>query len=714
MTDATETERSTAEAPSEYDLTQRSLPVELLAFAGVVAGALVAAHIYWNTIGIVPDLWKTAIHFAGFGCLGVLFYPALRGPGALSNRRLLWLDVPLAILAIAAPLYVAWGESAIYARGTDLAPLDWIATCACLVLALEIARRSTGWVIPIIVLVALSYLVLWGQWIDGMLHFPGLSLENTVFRAFYTDEGLFGQIALISATSVFMFILFGAFLVASGASAFIIDFANVVAGRLIGGPGYVAVISSGLMGTISGSAIANTAATGIITIPLMKRSGFPARFAAAVEASASTGGQLMPPIMGAGAFIMATFTAIPYTTIIAVAALPALMYFLSVALFVRIEAKKQNLRPIPADDVPSLGQLVARRGLTFIVPIGVLIGLLVAGYTPPYAAGAGILAVIAVSWLTPHRMTPDRIFAAVVMGARNMTTTAVVLVAVGGIVLTVQTTGIGNTISLMLTQWAGGSLLLTIVLVALASLVLGMGLPVTAAYIVTATLAAPAIAELITEQALLDAFVAGNLPGTVHAGLMLSAPDLLPLLERPLTEPEAAQIIAALPRELFGMVQEETLSPAVITTALLSAHMIIFWLSQDSNVTPPVCLCAFTAASIAKTPQMATGLSAWKIAKGIYLVPLLFAYSPILSGDWGEAVVVFAFGMLGLYAAIGAIEGYLEYRLSLVERLLMAAVAFALFWPTTLWVHLAGAVAFVLLFAFGIWRSRLARPHAAA
>lgn len=319
---------------------------------------------------------------------------------------------------------------------------------------------------------------------DGVFQFKGLTWETVLFRSLYGDFALFGTIASISSTYVFLFIIFGAFLVRSGAGEYIIDLSRAAAGRLVGGPGLVAVLASGLTGTISGSAVANTASTGVITIPMMKRAGFPGRFAGAVEGRpSSTGGQLMPPIMGAGAFVMASYTQLPYEQIIAVAALPALLYFASVGFFVRIEARRQGLQA-QSYEGPGIWQTTKERGASFIIPIIVLIVLLVQGFTPTYAAAIGIATVIASSWLTRTPMGPKAIMEALAHGARNMVMTAVLLCAVGLVINVIVTAGVGNTFSLMISDWAGGSLLIAIALIAIASLVLGMGLPVTAAYIV--------------------------------------------------------------------------------------------------------------------------------------------------------------------------------------------------------------------------------------
>ncbi|PJA60660.1 MAG: C4-dicarboxylate ABC transporter permease, partial [Rhodobacterales bacterium CG_4_9_14_3_um_filter_71_31] len=445
--------------------------------------------------------------------------------------------------------------------------------------------------------------------------------------------------------TVFLFIIFGAFLLRSGAGDFVIALARAVAGRLAGGPGLVAVIASGLTGTISGSAVANTASTGVITIPLMKRAGFSPRFAGGVEAAASTGGQLMPPIMGAGAFVMASYTQIPYERIVAVAALPALLYFASVAFFVRIEAKRLGLGPMPGAAV-SLGQAMRAGGASFFLPIGAVIALLLYGFSPSYAAVLGIGAVIASSWLTQTPMGPRAVLDALSLGARNMIMTAVLLVAVGIVVNVISTAGVGNTFSLMIATWAGGNVLIAIVLIGLASLVLGMGLPVTAAYIVLATLSAPALAGMIADASVVALLAAGDLPAAAAPILMLAAPDAAGALGAPMAYADAASLVAGLPLELRSALRDMAVSREALTAALLSAHMIIFWLSQDSNVTPPVCLAAFTAAAIAKGPPMGTGFTAWKLAKGLYIVPVLFAYTPFLSGDPWQALEIFLFALL--------------------------------------------------------------------
>jgi TRAP transporter 4TM/12TM fusion protein len=673
--------------------------------------ALSLAHVWFNTLATVSELYVSALHFGGLAFLCALLYPAVpaRRPGV--RAAVLALDLVLGLLALASAIYLILYEEALYDRGQTFSAADWAFSAIAVLLAIEFARRTTGAVIPLMILIALTYVAWWGKYVEGVFRFPGLTWETVLYRSYYGLDGMFGPIAQISSTYVYMFVLFGAFLLRSGAGEFVIDLARAAAGRFVGGPGQVAVLASGLMGSISGSSVANVVTTGVITIPLMKRAGFTPRFAAGVEAAASTGGQLMPPIMGAGVFIMSTYTQISYLAIVAVSFLPALMYFLSVAAWVRIEAKKLGVVPVH-DDAPRLFEVLKSGGHS-LIPIVVLVVLLVIGFTPTYAAGVSMLAVIAASWLGRTPMGPRAIVDALALGARNMVTTGLLLVAVGLVVNVIATTGIGNTVSLMINDWAGGSLLLTMVLVALVSLVLGMGLPVTASYVVLATLSAPALYLLIAQGQLVDLIAAGALPDAAKAIFMLTAPEAAMTLDRPMAEADAWALLAGVPSDFRTQLLQQALSPAALTTALLSAHMIIFWLSQDSNVTPPVCLTAFAAAAIAETRPMATGLTAWKIAKGLYVMPLLFAYTPFLGGDFWLSLWIFAFGMVGIYALTAAISGWMEAPLSWLERALLGATGAALLWPTGPTVNVPGFVFFLALFALNLWRARRSRPAAA-
>jgi TRAP transporter 4TM/12TM fusion protein len=663
--------------------------------SGIVPAAAIAFalfHVFNNLFNAVPELWFAAIHFGGFGALCALSF---HNPDSASLDRYSArvVGVILALLAIACAGYLILFEDALYARDASFASGDFVFASIAVLLAIEFTRRTTGWFLPALITVSLGYVLFLGRYVPGVFRFPGLSVETVLYRSYFSADGMFGMVANISATYVFMFILFGAFLLRSGAGDFIVDLAGSLAGRFRGGAGFVAVGGSGLMGSVSGSAVATTVSTGVITIPMMKRAGFPPRFAAGIEAAASTGGQLMPPIMGAGAFVMSSYTQIPYLDIVSVSILPAILYFLTVGYFVRIEASRLDLGIDTSAERQPIAA-VLRRGWHFIVPLAALVGSLIAGYTPVRSATVAIAAVIGVSWLTPRKMTLTRCGEAVLDAIRIMVPTAVLLVAVGLIVNVVTTTGLGNAFSVMIVEWAQGSLLLTLALVALASLILGMGLPVTASYIVLATLAAPALFDLISQNAMLDALQSADLPSNVRAVIDLFGGD-------------PATAFREMPPEMRQLIRGELLDPRLATGMLLSAHLIIFWLSQDSNVTPPVCLVAFAAAAIAGTSPMRTGLTSWKIAKGLYLVPALFAFTPLITGDWFERLTVFVFAALGLYALAGLLQGHLEARLGVWSASALALAAACLLWvPLGIVGHVAGAL---LLIAVVLGQRRAAR-----
>lgn len=647
-------------------------------------------HVYTNLFASLSELWFAAIHFGGF-CALCAFTANEKLPAGESGAKFKYgLNIGLAVLAIGVPIYLMLFENALYAREAEFIVSDYIVSGIAILLAIEFTRRTTGWFTPMLILVALSYILFLGRYIGGVFSFPGLSMETVLYRSFFSSEGMFGSTAYISATYVFMFILFGAFLLKSGAGDFIVRLARCLAGRFTGGAGLVAVIGSGLMGSVSGSAVANTVSTGVITIPMMKRSGFPPQFAAGVEAASSTGGALMPPIMGAGAFVMAGYTQLPYTQIVAVSILPAMLYFLTVAFFVRIEAKRLGLTPDNIEQTEKVRE-VLKEGWHFILPLGVLVGSLLIGYTALLAAVFAIGATIAASWISSNPMSLQDCFDATVDGVRNMMATALLLVAVGLVINVVTTTGVGNAFSLMIVEWAQGSLLITIALVALASLILGMGLPVTASYIVLATLSAPVIYDLIAQDYLLQALQSTDLPTSVRATLSLFGGD-------------PAVAVREMPLEMRQILRTELLDPAILGGMLLSAHLIIFWLSQDSNITPPVCLAAFAAAGIAGTKPMATGLTSWKLAKGLYLIPILFAYSPLISGTWPERLAIFGWSCLGLYSLAGLLQWRLDKPLNPLSALMLLCSAALLMWaPLTTIYHIVGAG---LLFAVMFWQKR--------
>ncbi|MEP0562804.1 MAG: TRAP transporter fused permease subunit [Paracoccaceae bacterium] len=684
-------------------------------------------HVVTNVYLIEPGKWQNAIHFAGFAFLASILYSPFGARSETTFARAF--DIIYGLAVAAAALWVASAENSIYERtlaitgqGWQFTPMDWIAGFLLIFAAIDLSRRVSGWVIPILIILSLSYILFLGSQLPGVFRAASLPVDDVMFRSMYNDEGMFGILADISSTNITLFMIFGGFLVVSGASNFVIEISKVVAGRIKGGAAFVAVISSALTGTISGSAVANTASTGVITIPLMKANGFRPAFAGGVEAAASTGGGIMPPIMGAGAFVMASYTGISYGTIVAVSVVPAIIYFLSVAFIVRIEAMKFDAGS-EIDMTVDRAKMISG-GLVFVIPLTVMVWMLLSGVTPSYAACFAIAALIITSWATsvlalilpkgsfkPVTMGPIKIAEALISGVRSSIMVAILLVSIGIMNNAIVTSGVGNGFSLMIAQWSQGSLVLAIALIAFASLVLGMGLPVTAAHIILAILTAPALAGLMADGLVVDALVAGISDPTQAALFFLVDHPLATQVGGGMSEEDAWSLVAAIPFELAVTIRPVLVDPTAQMTFLLTAHMIIFWLSQDSNVTPPVCLAAFAAAGIAGARPMATGFESWKIAKGLYIVPLLFAYTPLISGEWYEVLQIGGFALFGVYASNALIQWYSEGPIGPITALMLVAGAVGAYWPLNWAANIGGAIIVVSVI---IMTSRAARAQKAA
>lgn len=657
-------------------------------------------HIVTNVWLHEPGIWQNAIHFGGFAVFAAIVGP--RSSKLVGSKTVLIFDVIYGISVLAAALWVAGSENALYERtlqaperGWDFQPIDYVAGSLVVFAAIDLTRRLTGWIIPVLIIFCLSYLIFLGEMMPGVFRTASIPVSDVLFRSLYNDEGMFGTITTISSSNIALFMIFGSFLVFSGASEFVIEISKFVANRFRGGSAYVAVLSSALTGTVSGSAVANTASTGVITIPLMKSNGFRPAFAGGVEAAASTGGQIMPPIMGAGAFVMASYTGIAYGTIVAVSVLPAVLYFLSVAFAVRIETMRGNVSFNEKQEI-DLGKI--RSGaLNFVVPLTVLIWMLMSGWTPNYAASCAMGVLIVCSWLTPYKMDHKRICDALISGIRTGAMTAILLTAVGLINNAVTTSGIGGAFSLMIVQWSQGSLLIALTLIAIASLVLGMGLPVTAAYILLAILVAPSLANILADQVVVAQFAAGVSDTAVQGIVMLADPALAAELPNGLGLEGAQELVSTLPIEVAPLVREAVVPASQLASFLLVSHLIIFWLSQDSNVTPPVCLAAFAAAGIAGARPFETGVQAWKIAKGLYVIPLLFAYTPLITGDFWTVIQTGFFAAFGIYATHALIQRHGEAPLKWWGYGLLALGAVGCFWPSFLVANVIGALSVVVV-----------------
>ena len=648
---------------------ERKLPKLALILASVTAVGLSLFQLYTAGVRPLGLFYQRSVHLSLILVLAFLLFPVF---GKSRKRGVVgWLiDGALIFGSAYAGFYLSYNLEAIFDRAGFWTPADVTAGVIAVVTVLEASRRVVGLAITVIALTFIAYamagergdLPFLSGLLPGILSHRGYDVDRIVATLYLGQGGLYGTPLGVAATFVFIFILFGAFLEVTGAGKFFIDLAYAAAGRQRGGPAKAAVVASAFMGSISGSAIANVVTTGAFTIPLMKQLGYKPEEAGGVEAAASTGGQIMPPIMGAGAFLIAEYTGLPYLEIVKLSILPAILYFTTVYLFVDIIAAKRGMKGMKGSELPHFGQ-VLKEGWHFLLPLGLLVYFLVLNISPNRVGFIAILGIIGVSvaralvrilLLKPEQQDRTRstslwegvrsgavkFFEALEVGAKNAIPVSVACAVAGIVVGVIGLTGLGLKFSSLMISFSGGNLILAIVLVALASLVLGLGLPVTASYIVLAVLTAPAL------------------------------------------------------QSEFGV-------PLVI------AHLLIFWYSQDSNVTPPVALAAFAGAGIAGADPMRTGFAAWKFAKGLYLIPLFMVFNPeIIVGGPVYAVawnVVTAFAALGAFAA--ALEGFIFTRMYGLSRLVATAGTVAIFWPN-FWVELLGLLAILAVLTVNFTKLR--------
>jgi TRAP transporter 4TM/12TM fusion protein len=485
------------------------------------------------------------------------------------NRAFRGIDYLLMLLSLGVVAYWMLNFRDLNYRAGAETVMDQRVAVVGVLLGIEVARRVIG---PVFVLIGVGLLLfgVYGYAMPELLGHPGTSFMNLSTIIFFKADGVFGIMADVLATYVLLFVLFGAFLEASGAERFFIEWPLAAVGHRTGGPGKVAVIASGMFGSISGSAIANTVSTGAFTIPLMKRAGFKPHIAGAIEPAASVGGMFMPPIMGAGGFIMAELTGIPYSHIMLVALFPAIMYFFSVWVMVHFRAKKYGVRG-EKSEIPAM--VIFRRTWYYALPIVIITLAMLGGFSPGFAAVVGMASCVLISWIQRDtRIGPRKVLAAAQAGAINSLKIGATVGVIGIIIAVLTFSGLTLTFADIVIELAGGSLVWTILLIAVASLILGMGVPVTAAYLITAVVAVPAL---------------------THLGV-----------------------------------------------SLIAAHFIVYWLSQDSNISPPVCIAAFVGAAIAKAHMWKTAFHAFHFAKYLYVAPFLFAYVPAftLVGTTGQII----------------------------------------------------------------------------
>lgn len=458
----------------------------------IIAISLTFFQLYTALKGSYVSMIQGAIHLGAGLSLIFLLYPVKRS--LIKKPGIAWYDVVFAFLSLGCNFYIIYNYEWLTTRAltTGFSTMDVIVASLTIALLLEATRRAVGLPIVIIALLAIAY-GLWGKYIPVFGH-RGFSWEGLVRRLVYSDNAIFGIPIQISSTFIYLFLFFGVMLTKTGIGQFFNDLAFGATGRFTGGTAKAAVSASALQGMVTGSSVANTVGSGSFTIPMMKRAGFKPEFAAASEASASTGGQIMPPIMGAAAFIMAEYTGIPYSQIIIIAIVPAILYFSGVFMGVHFEAKKNGILGLPKSELPSFKSLAKRADL--LLPLFTIVGMLFYGYTPTYAALWGILVSFLVSLTRKDtRMSIRDIFQALEQGARVALPVIAACASAGIIVGIVVFTGLGGKIAGGILDLAGGSFFLLLFFTMFACILLGMGLPTTANYVVTASMAAPALLE---------------------------------------------------------------------------------------------------------------------------------------------------------------------------------------------------------------------------
>jgi len=641
----------------KYDTSLQTRAISPLLIKFTFVFSIIFATYHYVTAGLIPlpiDYWHMGTHMSGVILLVFIGFPAVRGIQSrevLNNTWWRYGNVPIwdwlfIIFGVLAAYYVGitWYEIDLELFGLHFqlpeqvlrqgnpARIDVVFGTILIIVLLEAVRRTLGPIVPIIIIIFITYAVFGMQMPLQILKHPGVSWDLFINSMYFPEEGIFGVTLWIVSTVVFHFVLFGILAQRMGLGQFFVDVATVFAGRYTGGLAKVSVVSSAFFGTISGSSIANTVSTGSLTIPNMKRMGYPGHLAGGVEAAASAGGQITPPIMGAAAFVMAEFLELPYTTIILAALVPALMHYVGVISIVHFKAKRLGLKGLPQSEIPKLWDVI-KKGWPTAIPLVVLIYVLFSGYSPFMAAFWGITTALAVGLVNPmHRIGITDICDACVTGVKYALSVGAVCAAIGIVVGVVNTTGLGFRLGFMVTEVAVNigeaflplvswfplvdltlqnlTLFISLVLIAITCIFMGAGLPTTALYIMLATVAQPAL---------------GNL----------------------------------------GV-------PA------LASHLFVLYYGVISEITPPVCASAYAAAGIAGSNPFKTGLSAFTLGIGKLIVPMVFVYSPAMLivlpeyFTWGaflETTVTCAFGVFMLASSV---SGYLIAPMPGIFRTLIA------------------------------------------
>ena len=611
-----------------------------------ISAALVAMSVYdfyASGFGLVRELVHRGIHLSFVLGLVFLLFGLRKSNNNMQSK--VWYrfdgvplaDMMMAVLAITAAMYLPLlPATALAQRVGNPSSLDIFMGTALLFLTLEATRRSVGPTLPIIGLLFIAF-AYFGPWMPGALKHGGSSWLGIINHLYMTNQGIYGIAIGVMAQYVFLFILFGVLATRIGLGQLFIDLAMVIAGRYSGGPAKVAIFSSAFMGTISGSSIANTVTTGALTIPAMKKVGYPAHFSGAVEATSSTGGQITPPILGAAAFIMVEYLEIPLRDVLAAALFPALLHYFGIFIMVHLEAKKLGLRGLQEDELPKVSVVLKDHWLS-LIPLIILVYLILSGKTPDFAAVYGIIACVVVGFLNPtHRLNFKDLWDSLASGAKNTLAVGAAAATVGVVVGVVTLTGVGFRLGYVVvqtatdigtffsslpvlgyftvTQWA---LFTSLILIAIACVIMGAGIPTTATYIILVAVAAPALAQLQVEP--------------------------------------------------------------------LVAHFFVFYYGVLADITPPVALAAYAAAGIAGSNPFKTGNTAFRLGIAKALVPFVFVYSPalLLVADgftWWLFTITLIGAMLGIASLGVAFSGFLIVPLKKWERWWVSVVSFLFIAP---------------------------------
>lgn len=620
--------------------------------AAIVAFCMTSFHIFTGIRGLYDFVTQRGIHLCFALTLVLLSQPLYKHvfkDKFAGNRvfRAVCRCIDIALIALS---WVAWwmAQDEVHHLTERMSQTTWMATFAGAVLGLivlECARRTLGYIMPILAVIFVAY-ALAGPNLPLAIAHRGYSLER-ICKFLATDlDGLFGNTMSVSASVIFMFVMFGSFLEASGCSDFINEIAISLTGKIKSGPALSSVVASGLMGSINGSAVANVVGTGTFTIPLMKSRGYKSSFAGGVEAVASTGGQILPPVMGSGAFLMVAFTGVTYINIVIAAVIPALLYYWGCAVAVITQSELADVKKMDPKDIPNT-KSVLKDGWIYLLIIGILLYcLLVKQYSPLYAALWATFSVpVIMLFDKKKRFRIKDIPSAMVKSGFSALSIVIGCACAGIVVGMVSLTGIGVTFGDMMIQAAHQMLFPSLVFTAIACIILGMGLPTTAAYVIASSILAPSLIKL---------------------GLNA-----------------------------------------------LTAHLFVFYFACLSAITPPVALAAYAGAGIAKTSPMQTAIEACKLGFAGFIVPFAFCYSPamMMNGDIGSIITVFISAFIGVSIMSAGFQGWLMWKLNIVERFIFTAAGMLMFVPGSL-TDVAGVVIAAALLVINIkkWRG----PKAAA